>query len=124
MKKLLLAVVLANALTGCAGVPLSAEQQNLVTSPIDCRSKSDCDVKWSRAQSYIARSSYWKIRVATDTLIQTEGPMDSMELAYSSTRLLNADGSGEISIVIGCGNMFGCSTNPASAVLAFRAYLE
>jgi len=47
--------------------------------------------------------------VVSDAIIQTAGPIPSdTHWAYTITRQINGDGSGEIEIHGRCGNMFGC----------------
>lgn len=107
--------------TGCAAAPqLSEYEINELNAPISCKDKAECDSKWSKTQSYIVQNSKWKIKVATDTIIQTEGPFDQMELAYSATKSINSNGSGEITVQAACGNYFACETNPKNAIIQLK----
>src|SRR5436305_3183574 len=71
--RLSIGAVCAIALSGC----ITAEQQASVTEaakPITCRAGADCDAKWSKASSWIAEHSKYKVETNSDTLIQTSGP--------------------------------------------------
>lgn len=114
----------ALTLVGCASEPkLTADELRLVQQPIHCTDKADCDEKWQKTQLWIVQNSAWKIKVANDTLIQTEGPFDRMELAFTATRVNTKSGTGTIGIRAGCGNMFGCYTEPGKAILQYRQFV-
>lgn len=109
---------------GCATTPkLTPEEQQKVQTPITCTDKEDCDHKWQKTQLWIVNNSKWKIKVATDSLIQTEGPFDTTNLAFTASRLNKKDGTGTIGIRAGCGNIFGCFPDPSRAILDYRDFI-
>ena len=120
----IISLIFATMISGCAGTPLTQSEINEINAPVTCKDKAECDAKWSKAQAFVIQNSRWKIRVATDTIIQTEGPFDEMDLAYSASKIIKNDGSGEINVNAGCGNIFGCKVRPADAVMAFKNYVQ
>ena len=119
MKIVFIMVVLS--LAGCATAPqLSEYEIKELNTPITCKDKAECDAKWSKTQAYVVQNSKWKIKVATDTILQTEGPFDQMSLAYTVTKSINSNGSGEITVQAGCGNLFGCEQNPNEAIINLK----
>lgn len=122
MKKVILTAALF--LSACAGQPLTQSQLNEINTPVACKDKADCDAKWSRTQAWVVNNTKWKIKIATDTIIQTEGPFDETDLAFTATKQIKTDGSGEIGIRAGCGNMFGFFPSPSEAILKFKAAMN
>jgi len=76
--------------------------------PITCSQGQDCEVKWGRALLWVQDNSRWKIRIANDTLITTEGPRDTTDAAYEISKVLAEKGMYSISFHAWCGNRFGC----------------
>lgn len=76
--------------------------------PVTCLQGPDCEAKWGRALIWVQDHSRWKLRIANDTLITTEGPFDSTDAAYSITKVLTGKGTYSIVFRAGCGNVFGC----------------
>lgn len=105
--KLLIAVV---AVSGC--VTMTPTQQAQVTADsqrrVTCEGKDDCELKWATALRWVQDNSYWKLRAVTDSVITTEGPLDSPSAAFSITKFPLGRGAYEIQFRAGCGNMFGC----------------
>ncbi|ELI7923492.1 hypothetical protein ACQ26G_004349 [Yersinia enterocolitica] len=130
MKKILLILTTAMALSGCSsqfdssplGDPsLKAE----VEAPLICNGEKECNLFWQRAQFWVANNSAWKIETATDTLISTHNSQpDRADLAYQVTRLPNPDGTARIYIKPFCANMFGCRPKPYEAIVAFKRFVK
>jgi hypothetical protein len=105
-----LSLIMIILLSACAApTPQQKAQWNLDASrPVTCSKGSDCEVKWSRALSWVQNNSRWKLRIANENLITTEGPFDTPSAAYSITKVANSDGIYTIDFRAGCGNIFGC----------------
>lgn len=114
-------IIVSLIMSGCAAAPqLSEYEMNELNAPLTCKDKADCDSKWSKTQAYIVQNSKWKIKIATDTIIQTEGPFDQMQLAYSATKSINSNGSGDITVQAACGNYFACEQSPKEAIIHLK----
>jgi len=59
---------------------------------ITCTAGADCEYKWSRATEWLQQNSEWKFRTVTDTLITTEGPLETVKPAFEVARLSQGDG--------------------------------
>ena len=119
-----LTIISALLLAACASQQITQSQLDEIKTPVICKDKADCDAKWSKTQAWVVNNTRWKIKIATDTIIQTEGPFDQTDLAFTATKQINKDGSGEIGISAGCGNFFGCIPSPHEAVLKFKQSLN
>lgn len=115
-------------LPGCAEL---ARQQALrqalieeARQPVVCQKGTDCEYRWGRAVQWVNANSHWKIRTATDFMLSTEGPFDTMWPAYTVQKIPQSDGSYWIAMEAGCGNMFACSPDPWDAVLDFRRFVS
>ena len=117
-------VISALALAGCAAQPRVQDNPEAM-EPLVCSNKMQCDAWWQRAQSLVALNSFWKIQTASDAVIQTYGPGQSrVELAYTITRIPEANGSARITISGACANIFGCSPKLVDAVLSFKRFVK
>ena len=79
----------------CDPARTRAREQALVDSAnrvINCTAGPDCEYKWSRAMQWIQQNSSWKFRTVTDTLLTTEGPLDTAKPAFEVTKLSQGDG--------------------------------
>jgi len=62
-------------------------------APITCTAGTDCEVRWSRVTLWLQTHSDWKFRNVTDTLITTEGPLETVaKPAYEVTKIPTGDG--------------------------------
>lgn len=68
------------------------EIEKKANAPISCTAGADCELKWSRVTMWLLDNSEWKMRNVTDTLITTEGPMDTMKPAFQVTKMPSGDG--------------------------------
>jgi hypothetical protein len=93
--------------------------------PITCRSGPDCDAKWSRAVTWVATNSTYKIQLQTAELVQTMGPLhNDPSPAFTVTRTIGASpGISEISLRGGCGNLIGCVPTVAESRAKFNAFV-
>ncbi len=107
---------------------MSIEQKNyltkLATTPIYCSTAKECEIKWSKAIQWIVKFSYWKIRIQTDNLITTEGPLDTTEVAYRVQKIPLGNSQYKITMDLGCGNIFGCVPDTLTLKASFVKYVN
>jgi hypothetical protein len=86
-----------------------AALQESANRKIACTAGADCEFKWSRVTLWLANNSKWKFRSITDTLISTEGPLDTLNNpAFEVIKIATGDGKTyQISMRPSCGK--GCS---------------
>lgn len=71
----------------------AAEIARKASLPITCTAGTDCEVRWARVMLWLQEHSTWKFRNVTDTLITTEGPLDTENKpAYEVTKVPTGDG--------------------------------
>lgn len=76
---------------------------------IRCETGSDCEMKWSRVTQWLLDHSEWKFRNVTDTLVTTEGPLDTAKPAYEVVKIPAGDGKTYlIKMRASCGEGFDC----------------
>jgi hypothetical protein len=115
--------VLALTLASCAANRAATEPP---PPPIVCKQGPDCDTKWSRALSWIATNSRWRIQTQTDLLIQTFNGVEDAETepGYTITRLAKGAGAFEITFSGGCHNLFACIPSVAEQRAKFAAFVN
>jgi hypothetical protein len=92
--------------------------------PITCTKGADCDGKWSRAVSWVATNSAYKVQTQTDSIIQTMGPLpDDPRPAYSVTKLATGPTTYEITFNGGCDNWLGCIPGVTEARAEFAGFV-
>jgi len=83
---------------GCSADALEQQQTkaNEITrranAPITCTAGTDCELRWARVMVWLQDHSEWKFRNVTDTLITTEGPLETMKPAFEVTKVPAGDG--------------------------------
>ena len=112
-------------LSGCAGAPpLTAEQKTSLEAPV-CVGANQCTVMWQRAQIWLTEHSSWKIQTANDVQLQTCGPGDSTDVAYTIIKEPIAQDTYQIKMSAACGNIFGCfPSSPQERIIQFNDYLR
>ena len=124
MKKLLL---IPFFLTSCAGV--SPEMQAVMdeyrrTIPT-CTEGAECERLWGAAQVWVTQNAGYRIQTATDTVIETFGPLgSSTSLAARVVREYTGPEQYRIVITMGCANIFGCTPEPWGTSLAFNRHIN
>lgn len=109
------------SLAACADM---APTPSAFQATIACPDKASCDATWARAQLWLVQHGRYRMQIATDSLLQTAGPIRSDPTwAFVMTRTPKADGSASILVQGACGNMFGCIPSAAAAEAAVRAAL-
>jgi len=104
---------------------LSQQTKNL---EIKCTSKNECDMKWGRALAWVSQNSTFKVRLATDSIITTEGPIDEFGYRTLSTFIINkvplAGGTYRIEFSSGCLSTAGCVPSHNELFASFGAYVD
>lgn len=112
-------------LAGCVAPPPITPEQAKAMEPPTCNSQGQCAVMWQRAQIWLVNNSAWRIQMANDTLLQTFGPGDSTDVAYTVTRSPIGGGGYQIVMRAACGNIFGCIPKPPrERIIEFNNYLR
>ena len=70
---------------------------------VACRRGPECDAKWQRALEWVRVNSRWKVLEATDAVIKTEGPRDTLVPAFTIWRFGRTDEPGSEVIVFEAG---------------------
>ena len=107
------ALALASLVTACTTYPRSAHHN------VPCAA-NECDARWTAAQAWVARNSAYRIRMATDAVIETHGPIGNAPgLAYQITRRMPPGQPGLIEITAFCNaTVYGCFEDPMPGALA------
>jgi hypothetical protein len=118
----ILALCFCSLLVACAA---ANQQTTAPPPPITCTNKNDCDAKWSRAVSWIASNSSWKIQTQTDFLIQTYNSInDSAAPSFTITKVAQPNGTFQITFDGGCANIFGCVPTVAESRARFAEFVK
>ena len=118
-------VLLAALLSGCAvnqGAQQAAADAN---APVLCYNADHCSRTWQAAQVWVAKNSAYKMRVVTDSIIQTEGPIGyDPGLAFQVTKEPAREGAYEIAVAASCANLFGCQPGRYVGIAVLKNYLR
>ncbi len=115
---------LAGLLAGCTTIPSDPAVMELSRRDVICTEGADCDAKWSRAVAWVAQNSRWRIQTQTDTLIQTMGPLDTSDAAFTITKVAHGNGTYTILFAAGCGSMFGCIPSVPGLKVVFNQFVD
>lgn len=125
-----LSVITALIINGClAPQTITPLQKQKIDDTIPvCKTKSDCDAKWSAARQWIQNNSGYKIQIYSDDLIETYNPINTdLRIAVSVSKnpigLENGEQVNAIIAKISCGNMFGCNPPLGDAIISFNKYV-
>jgi hypothetical protein len=124
MKNALLATFCVLA-AGCSTQgQVNPDVMQIATTPLTCSNATECNLWWQRAQTWVTNHSTYKIEAATDSLIQTAGPLGGKRaLAYQITRTPN-DGTATIGFAAHCDSSLGCKPNPWEAGADFKEFVR
>jgi hypothetical protein len=87
--------------------------------------QSSCTEQWQRAQVWISNHSKYKIRTATDVLIDTFNPTGyDPSYGFTVTREPVGDGQYAIAMRAVCGNFLGCKPRIEDVGTAFYSYVR
>ncbi len=117
------------ALAGCANPQFDQMQADAVAKvqavKMTCANEKDCEIKWARSLKWVSDHSAYKLRIANESIITTEGPIDGdVNSAIEITKLPDATGAGEIDFKSGCGNQFGCVPTHEMLLASFSDFLN
>lgn len=70
----------------------AVEDARKAAATITCTAGTDCEVRWSRVTTWLQEHAKWKFRNVTETLITTEGPLETASPAYEVTKIPVGDG--------------------------------
>lgn len=122
MRPLIPSVVML-ALAGCASAPpdfTDAQRQEYRNTIPVCQTDRECELAWAEARSYVRENTPFKIRVLTDSYIETFGPrrMD-WDLAYEISKK-PVDNGYRIVASADCGPGIDCKPTPGTALVEFN----
>lgn len=81
MLRISVALLAASALSGCAVAPPAR------TQAVICVTDAECAAMWARAQTFLATRSGYRIRMVTDSVIETFGPISgNRSAAFTVTK--------------------------------------
>lgn len=121
MRTLLAALVLA---AGCMPAARVAQLQQIAGQPLVCRTEPECEMLWGRSLKWLRDHSHWKLRNVTPILLDTEGPMESVWLAYSVQKVPQLDGTYAVDFDAWCGDpILGCVPQPLEAKASFTQFV-
>ncbi|CAG4902491.1 hypothetical protein [Paraburkholderia saeva] len=125
MKKALLAALCALA-AGCStSGQVDPDTLQIATAPLTCANRTECDMWWKRAQTWVTQESSYGLQSVSDTLIQTAGPDGGKRaLAYQITKTDNKDGTATIGFAAHCDSAMGCKPNPWEAGASFKRFVR
>jgi hypothetical protein len=96
----------------------AAEVARKAAATITCLAGTECEVRWARVTLWLQDHAEWKFRNVTDTLITTEGPMETAKPAFEVTKMPTGDGKTYRIAMRGfCGGEHDC----AKKILGLRA---
>lgn len=101
---------------GCETFPPSAGESVLCTESTQPHVLNNCDEVWNRAQAWVAIHSGYRIRMATNVVIETYGPLQmGRGLAYKIVRTSIDDDDSLITITTYCdATIYGCLNDDPS----------
>lgn len=106
-------------LTGCGSF-----YKPVATAGVPCKGEQ-CNRVWTRAQTWIATNSAYRIQLVNDTIIQTYGPHEySSSVAWTITKQERPTEGDSLIVLQGIcnGTIYGCVFDPS--VETNRLYYE
>lgn len=112
---------------GCAVSPEQQAKNMRMQSEANnvpvCQSDADCKLMWDRATYYVSSNAQMAIRTSSENIIETY-VSDNLRLHSKVNKVPLSQGKYRIESVWGCGNIFGCSTNPVYVKASFNNYVR
>jgi hypothetical protein len=126
------ALVLLLVIGGCAHPEYDRLQADAAARAssinITCLDAKECPAKWGRAVQWVSDNSFYKLRIASDTIITTEGPLSSGFIAHNSAVAVNkvprGDGTSAIIFKSWCANAFGCVPTHEMLLVRFADFVD
>jgi hypothetical protein len=101
-----------------------AEVERRANTPTVCNAGIDCELKWSRVMLWLQDNSKWKFRNVSESLITTEGPLETLNPAFEATKVPTGDGTTyRIALRAFCGRN-GCEKSNVRLRAAFNDFLR
>jgi hypothetical protein len=125
MNKILFACALVLAASGCAvqpATPVKAPEVVNTETPV-CESKTQCDRMWVDAQSSISTATGMKIRLLTDTRIETFSPHTFGYMSGVVTKYPISENKYEIRLQLDCYRNSKCADLKAISTNGFNLSL-
>lgn len=122
-----LALTCALVLMGCAAPPryLTDEELYQVNTDVECDGAEACARMWRSAQAWIARNSGYRLRLATDAVLETYPPPPySLSWGYQVFREPLPSGKERIVARPTCGPAPLCKGDAATALAEFNRALR
>ncbi len=125
MKKWALGAALFVTLTGCVNqAELETKRAEFERTRPFCYSERECEAKWVAAREWITRTTPWRLRVMTDSYMETYAGPPSTNLIIRVGRR-PALGGYEFGIETRCNSiLIPCHPNPYDAELDFNRTLN
>lgn len=126
MKKILLALFVATQLAGCvtpAKNPTEPKTAVKFDPPMHCTEQRECEIMWSDAQRAVDEISDMRIRLLTDTRIETYAPVTFGRVGAIVTKVPSSDSGYDIKIQVLC-YAIDCDELKASVTRLFNTKLE
>jgi len=128
MKHLLIGAAMgALLLAGCAHQDPAAlaDLQRRASQPVQCSAGAECEVKWGRVLTWVQQNSAYKLRMVTDSMVATMGPIpNDPSLVFEVTKTAATPGVYAINFSAGCDNMFGCVPTQLQAQASFATFVN
>lgn len=99
MKKMVFAAMLA--------LSVPAQADSFKSTAIRCRSEASCSVAWAKALQWVAQNSQYKIRLASDHIIDTYGPHDGYHGPAFTIQRVVIDGQIGVGLTTRCWTQAG-----------------
>jgi hypothetical protein len=81
-------------------------------------------MKWSRAVSWVATNTGYKMQTQTDSIVQTMGPLpDSPTPAFNVTKVATSPTNYQITFSGGCDNWIGCVPTVEESRVKFTSFV-
>lgn len=113
-------------LMGCMGNSYlkNPNDQALNLAPV-CKSKRECDFKWSAARRWVIKNSSTKIQIMTSDYMETYNPRRySTDIACRVSKEPMVDGGYRFVIDSWCKNLFGCFPSKLEFEDNFNRYIN
>lgn len=132
MKKLLYYTSACLFFFGCANPEYKKMQEEAVFKAKDvsitCKEQQECASKWAKALLWVTNNSVFKLRIANESIIVTEGPIDdfvySTDSAFAINKIPNGSGGATFIFKSYCANRFGCHPTKEIHLVNFADFVN
>lgn len=124
MKTNFFSVATFAALAIAAAMPGPVAAQNVPAGPPRCSGPQECEIAWAEAQRSISLLSPMRIRLLTDTRIETYAPMRYGDVGVVATKLPIGNGVYEITVRLECYRSTPCDDLRRSGEMLFYTSIQ